>query len=127
MRTSQSKASSPIAAIGILISALAIATLAQTRPPEVPPARLADGPAAPACVDINRASALELERLPRVGPSLAARIIADREANGQFGHADALDRVRGIGPATLRLIRPHLCEQQVSTGNGALPDAGPPR
>ena len=127
MRTSPTQASSPIAAIGILISALAIATLAQTRPPEAPPARLAEGPAAPACVDINRASSLELERLPRVGPSLAARIIADREANGGFDNADALDRVRGIGPATLRLLRPHLCEQQVPTGNGTLPDAGQPR
>ncbi len=82
---------------------------------------------APACVDINQASADELERLPRVGPSLAARIIAYRETHGAYESADALDHVRGVGPATLRLLRPHLCEQQVSSDHAALPDAGPPR
>lgn len=77
----------------------------------------------PRCVDLNQATPTELESLPRVGPSLAARIIASRP----FTDVDALDRVRGIGPATLRVLRPRLCELPVSTRNDALPDAGPPR
>ena len=50
-------------------------------------------------VDVDRASAEELERLPRIGPALAARIVADRESNGPFGSVEELQRVRGIGPA----------------------------
>jgi competence protein ComEA len=128
VRTSSHVPTAPIAAIGVLIAALAIASLARVRPPEAPPERVhATGERAPACVNINRANSEELETLPRVGPSLAARILADREAHGAFPDLDSLDRVRGIGPATLRVLRPHLCELRVSTRADALPDAGPPR
>ena len=56
-------------------------------------------------LDLNQASAAELERLPRVGPSLAARIVAFREKHGPFPVVDSLVRVPGIGPATLGLLR----------------------
>ncbi len=52
-------------------------------------------------VDVDRASAAELERLPGVGPELARRIVADRDSNGPFGGLEGLDRVRGVGPAML--------------------------
>jgi competence ComEA-like helix-hairpin-helix protein len=52
-----------------------------------------------AALNVNRASAVELERLPGIGPSLARRIVADREARGPFATVQALDRVPGIGPA----------------------------
>lgn len=52
-------------------------------------------------VDVNEASLAELESLPRVGPKLAQRIAEGRP----YADVDALDRVRGIGPATLRLLR----------------------
>ncbi len=55
-------------------------------------------------VDVNRATAEELETLPRIGPALAQRIIADREANGPFATIADLDRVKGIGPATLEAL-----------------------
>lgn len=58
-------------------------------------------------IDLNSAPAAELELLPGVGPSLAAAIVADRGAQGPFDSVDALDRVRGIGPAVLARIRPH--------------------
>jgi competence protein ComEA len=57
-------------------------------------------------VDVNSASAAELERLPRVGPALAARIVAWREKNGPFESLESLRQVRGIGPATARLLAP---------------------
>jgi competence protein ComEA len=52
-------------------------------------------------VNVNRATAVELEALPGIGPSLARRIVADREAQGPFANVAALDRVPGIGPALL--------------------------
>lgn len=53
-------------------------------------------------VDVDRAEAAELERLPRVGPALARRIVDDRSANGPFGSMEGLSRVSGIGPGMLR-------------------------
>lgn len=52
-------------------------------------------------LDLDVATPTDLERLPGVGPSLAKRIIADREAKGPFGCLVAFDAVRGIGPALL--------------------------
>lgn len=53
-------------------------------------------------VHLNRASLAELERLPRVGPVMAARIVAARP----FRSLDDLDRIKGIGPATFRQLAP---------------------
>lgn len=52
-------------------------------------------------VDVNRASLAELESLPRVGPTLARRIVEGRP----YADVDALERVRGIGPSTLQQLR----------------------
>lgn len=57
-------------------------------------------------VAINTAAQAELERLPGIGPSLAAKIVADRAAKGPFRSVDELDRVSGIGPATVERLRP---------------------
>jgi len=58
-------------------------------------------------IDIDRAGAAELTRLPRIGPGLAARIVADREARGPFGSLEELDRVSGIGRSVLTSVAPH--------------------
>ena len=58
-------------------------------------------------INLNTASAAELDLLPSIGPTLAARIIADREANGPFGSLDDLDRVPGIGPKTVAKLVPY--------------------
>ena len=57
-------------------------------------------------LDLNTASAAELELLPGVGPSLAARIVEYREKNGPFKKFDELDKVYGFGPKMLEKIRP---------------------
>jgi len=49
-------------------------------------------------VDLDVASEQEMERLPRIGPVLARRIVEDRAANGSFGSLAGLERVRGVGP-----------------------------
>ena len=67
------------------------------------------GPALAASrIDLDRATARDLERLPGIGPALAARILADRAEQGPFRTPEALLRVRGIGPRTLQRIRPYL-------------------
>lgn len=57
-------------------------------------------------VNINTASAAELELLPGIGPALAQRIIEYRAKHGRFRRVDDLDAVRGIGPRTLERLRP---------------------
>ena len=48
-------------------------------------------------VNLNKASAAELDALPGVGPSTAEKIVAEREANGPFATVEDLKRVSGIG------------------------------
>jgi competence protein ComEA len=56
-------------------------------------------------IDVNVASADELEALPGVGPATATAIVTERERNGPFLDVDDLDRVPGIGPAKLDALR----------------------
>jgi len=66
-------------------------------------------PSAP--VNLNTASAAELDRLPGIGPSLAKEIIAYRESHGAFAAIEDLLLVPGIGPAKLATLRDLVCVQ----------------
>ena len=57
-------------------------------------------------IDLNRATAVEMEQLPGIGPAMAARILEYRAENGRFNSVDELDEVRGIGPKKLEKLRP---------------------
>ena len=59
-------------------------------------------------VDLNAADVSELERLPGVGPALASRIVAYRQAHGRFSRPEELTDVRGIGPQTYQALRAYL-------------------
>ncbi len=59
-------------------------------------------------VNINSADSTQLALLPRVGPSVAQRIVEHRKANGGFKKVEDLMLVRGIGEKTFALIRPYL-------------------
>lgn len=59
-------------------------------------------------IEINSADLNEFVMLPKVGPSMAQRIVSDRDANGQFDEVEDLLRVSGIGPKTLARLRPHV-------------------
>lgn len=52
-------------------------------------------------VNVNTATASQLQSLPGIGPSKAAAILEDRAANGPFSSCSDLARVNGIGPATV--------------------------
>jgi competence protein ComEA len=56
-------------------------------------------------VNINSATLAELEALPGIGPSLAAQIVAHRQAHGPFAAPENITDVSGIGPATFEKIR----------------------
>lgn len=56
-------------------------------------------------ININKADAEELQKLPGIGPAYASRIIEWREKNGEFESTDQLLEIRGIGPARLENIR----------------------
>jgi competence protein ComEA len=60
----------------------------------------ADGP-----VDLNTATAAELEELPGVGPAIAEAILDERERRGRFDTVEDLLDVRGIGDARLEQLR----------------------
>lgn len=109
--------SSPLAALATLIALAATLALARAHQhradldalshdaprepaPEGEPMSLAE---ALAPIDVNRASPSELERLPRIGPALAERIVAHRP----YRTLEELERVPGIGPRTLEALRPH--------------------
>lgn len=68
----------------------------------------ATGVGAPMRVDINHASAEELDAVPGIGPALAQRIVAYRRANGPFARVEDLTRVPGIGPRTLEAMKEWL-------------------
>jgi competence protein ComEA len=63
----------------------------------------AASPAAP--VDLNTATAEQLDSLPGVGPATAEAILAHREAHGPFTSVEQLLDVRGIGEAKLESLR----------------------
>ena len=57
-------------------------------------------------LNVNTASAAELEDLPGIGPALATAIVEHRQRSGPFSTVDELVEVSGIGPAKLEQIRP---------------------
>lgn len=73
--------------------------------------------AAPAegVVNINTADADALMLLPRVGPSVAERIVEFRQKNGKFKSVEDLMLVRGVGEKTFELIRPYLATSGETT------------
>jgi len=63
-------------------------------------------PAAPGAVNINTASAAQLETLPGIGAATAARIVEYREKNGGFKKVEDLMNIRGIGEKSFLKLKP---------------------
>lgn len=62
-------------------------------------------------VNINEAGREELERLPGIGPALAARIVEHRERHGRFRRAEHLLMVRGISERRFRQLRTRITSE----------------
>lgn len=84
-------------------AALAIALIALT----VQVGAHADAGGAGPVVNVNTATAAELQALPGVGASRANAILEARKAKGGFQSVDDLLTVKGIGPSGLERMRPH--------------------
>lgn len=67
--------------------------------------RTSSSQAAVATINVNSASAKELQSLPGIGKATAENIIAYRSANGPFKSKDDLLKVKGIGDKTMEKIR----------------------
>jgi competence protein ComEA len=59
-------------------------------------------------VNVNTASAQQLQLLPRIGPSVADRIVEYRKENGKFASVDDLMLVRGIGESTFAQLKSYV-------------------
>lgn len=73
----------------------------------------------PGLVDLNTATAADLESLPEIGPVKAASIVAYREKHGPFLRPADLESVSGIGDKTVEAIRPFLRPIESSTSETA--------
>jgi comEA protein len=62
----------------------------------------------PVLLNINTASAKELQTLPNIGEQMAKRVIDYRSQHGNFASVDALQDVKGIGPKTIEKLRPFI-------------------
>ena len=78
----------------------------------VPPSDItkpsAPSPNQPYIVDLNTAPQADLERVPGIGPILAARIIAYRQHYGPFKTVYELRLIKGVGQQTFDKIKPHV-------------------
>lgn len=96
-----------------LIVCVAAAPSAQQKP-ATPKAEPAAARAAGAAINLNTASAAELEQLPGIGAKVAARIVDYRAKNGPFRKIEELMNVQGIGEKSFLKLRP-----QLTVGSGA--------
>jgi competence ComEA-like helix-hairpin-helix protein len=76
--------------------------------PLLPPIDPEKNPGAGFSVNINTANADELALLPLVGPTLAQRIVEERQRQGPFASVDELSRTPGIGPHRVKELRPFI-------------------
>jgi competence protein ComEA len=83
-------------------SSLSAAGPVASTPP--PPAAVVEAP-----LDLNRATARQLDDLPGVGPVLAERILEHRRRFGPFRAIEDLRAVRGIGPRAFERLRARVC------------------
>ena len=83
------------ALVGLLALSLVLATAAMAS------SKSAGGP-----INLNTATAGQLQALPGIGPKKADAIVSYRTKHGPFKRVDDLVQVKGIGPKTLSKLRP---------------------
>ncbi len=97
-----------------LLSLVAVASILTMLPPAIAVAQTRSGshaatkPTAGAPINVNTASAAELEALPGVGAKTAALIVEFRTKNGPFKKIEELMNVRGIGEKNFLKLKPQI-------------------
>ncbi len=80
-------------------------------------------------IDLNRADAEDIARLPKIGMPLAKKIVKHRTAHGGFASLTELDAVPGVGPGLLAGIEPHITlgdTDRVQRARATEPSPAPP-
>jgi competence protein ComEA len=77
-------------------------------------------PATTAIVNINTASASELDALPGIGPKVAARIVEYRQKNGPFKKIEELMNVQGIGEKNFLKLKPQIAVSGKPDGQASI-------
>jgi competence protein ComEA len=95
----------PVAVLVSLCAVSARPALAQT---SQAPSRAAKPAATGAVVNLNTATAADLEALPGIGAKTAARIVEYRQKNGPFKKAEELMNVRGVGEKNFLKLKPQI-------------------
>ena len=95
-----------------LLASLALAAVFAAHPraqaaQTAAPARTEAKPA-PATINLNTATAAELEKLPGIGQKVAARIVEYRQKNGPFKKIEELMNVRGVGEKNFLKLKPQI-------------------
>jgi len=103
----------PVLALACLIGVSSLPLAAQDKPPAraVPTAAAASK----SPININTATAAELEGLPGIGARTAARIVEYRQKNGPFKKVEELMNVRGVGEKSFLKLKPQLTLGQAKT------------
>jgi competence protein ComEA len=92
--------------IGMILAVwLAGAPMAQAA---AAPQDAADTKAVGAAVNLNTASASQLEAVPGIGPKMAQRIVEYRQKNGAFKKIEELMNVKGIGEKSFLKLKAHI-------------------
>lgn len=107
----------PLAALGLAAEGTAPAAAG------VDSARSAGMEPAPRVLDLNAASAAQLDELPGIGPVLARRIVEARTRAGGFRAPEELMSVRGIGPRLYAKLRPRVAVSRTSARTEGVQDA----
>jgi competence protein ComEA len=92
----------------LAIVALGAALLASGIPAAADRATAQAATATDTPVDLNSATAAQLETVPGIGKALAGRIVAFREKHGPFRRLEDLMKVKGIGEKSLEKLRPYI-------------------
>ena len=93
--------------VAVLVSLCAIAAR-PARAQTSQPAHASVKPATTGIVNLNTASATDLESLPGIGAKTAARIVEYRQKNGPFKKVEELMNVRGVGEKNFLKLKPQL-------------------
>src|ERR1700716_1071928 len=76
-------------------------------------------------VDLNSASAAELEQVPGIGPATAEKILQMRKSYGAFKSVDDLLAIRGLGAKRLEKMRKYLTAGKAAAPKSTTPSPSP--